>query len=286
MAYQIKIEDIPDVIVRNWYKNYYKKPEISPDEKSEISNERPEFSIISTKYPHILEVESTSRCNVNPPCPMCGRAVRDLTKETDMPDYFLKWLMTTIRNVEKISISGVGEPMISQSFYDMINIKSSADLYFFSNGQILTQKNIDIILERPVTNISFSIDAATPNTYRKIRGFDMLTFDTVIKNISLLIKLRNERNQELPSVTLVMVLMKENYQELPDLVTLAGEIGANIVSCWRLCNPSSSGDYKNHSRFDFYFSHKEQSDLPDIKGIFEEAYFRAKNSGVVLRVRK
>ena len=215
---QINLNEIHDARVREWY---YKK-----------HCSKSGFSIVSTKYPTILEIESTSRCNVNPPCPMCQRAVRDTSKEKDMPEHLVKWLMSPIQNVKEISISGIGEPMMAQSFYNMINIKSSARLSFFCNGQILTEKNMKIILEKPVTVIKFSIDAATPNTYRKIRGFDMSTFSTVINNISSLITMRNERNQRFPWIHLIMVLMKENYQELPDLVTLAGKIGANGTIFW------------------------------------------------------
>ena len=48
----------------------------------------------SYKYPFMLEVEATSRCTVNPPCPMCARVLRVFSKtpEKDMPVEIIDWL--------------------------------------------------------------------------------------------------------------------------------------------------------------------------------------------------
>lgn len=232
-----------------------------------------DYPIRASLYPTILEIESTSRCNINPPCPMCMRVIRDPNKEFDIPEHIVTWLTNPIHAAQWISISGIGEPMMSTQFERMVQIAGDrTGIAFFSNAQVINQQNIDTILDKPVAHIDFSLDASTPETYLKIRGHSLKTFDIVLNNIRKIVYERNRRALQKPTMHLIMVVMKENYRELPDFVRLANKLSVEGVRYWQMRKPSHSAEYRNHKRYDFFFSFDEQCNLPaDLPDTIAEA---------------
>lgn len=267
---EIRPEDISDAEVREWYRHKLQKNLPGNDQ----------YPVIVDKYPSLLEIESTSRCNVNPPCPMCVRSIRTTENEFDMPFHLLRWLGNPIASARETSISGIGEPMMSKDFGYLISLTHSGRLTFFSNGQVITDENIGLIIDGRVSHINFSLDAATAETYYKIRGIDLSTFDRVISNIKRLVTERIVRGLTEPSIHLIMVVMKENYQELPDLVRLASSIGVEGVRYWQLRSPSVPSDYKYVDRNGFSFSYEEQSEMPELDLVVAESENIAKASGL------
>jgi len=255
----ISFRDISDEEVRQWFIKHKLKVD-----KNLHNYHQDLYPIETNRYPTVLEIESTSRCNVEPPCPMCMRVHRNKEDEFDMPEYITEWLTNPISSVQSISISGIGEPMMSSSFDRTLELCGhKAEINFFSNGQILTKSNINNVLNKTINHIDFSLDAATSETYMKIRGYDLTTFDKVLKNIKSLVDEKINRKLTHPTIHFIMVIMKENYKELPLLVDLANDIGVDGVRYWRMRKPSSKTDYKNTIRKGFSFSYEEQSQIPD-----------------------
>jgi MoaA/NifB/PqqE/SkfB family radical SAM enzyme len=96
-----------------------------------------------------------------------------------------------------------------------------------SNGTLLTPERIDRLLRSPLSWISISLDAATPETYRRIRGAD---FDLVISRVKDLIRERNARQSARRlRVFINMTLMRANIEEFPRFVELAADLGVDGV---------------------------------------------------------
>jgi len=96
---------------------------------------------------------------------------------------------------------------------------------------VLDDRRLESLIGSHLKIINVSLDAATPETYRKIRGFD---FDVVTNNIARVIKLKRERGQNFPIVCVNMTMMRSNIEEAPDLVRLAAALGADQVALWHL----------------------------------------------------
>ena len=79
--------------------------------------------------------------------------------------------------------------------------------------------------------VRISVDAATPETYRLVRGADM--FSRVIANARSLAKRGCER-LETPRMSLWMTGLKSNIRELPALVRIAADAGISEVYIQRL----------------------------------------------------
>lgn len=217
-----------------------------------------EREICSNYYPKIIEIETTINCPINPPCIMCDRAkikeslLRKFIYRKDIHEKVINRLKPLLSNAETVSLHGLGEPLACKKLFKIIElINPNAEIMFNSNGMMLNEKTIDKILKSNIKTISFSIDAATSETYKKIR---LDAFERVINNISNLIKERNSNNKQYPRILLNMTLMKENYREVIDFVKLAKEINADGVHFW----PIKTDSIKKNIKKDFNFQIEEQ----------------------------
>ena len=81
-----------------------------------------------------------------------------------------------------------------------------------TNGQILTDRNIEKLLDREI-DLYISLDAATPETYARLRND---TLERILGNLRRLIAAKGGRDG-LPRVHLVFMPMKCNVHELGGL---------------------------------------------------------------------
>ena len=82
--------------------------------------------------------------------------------------------------------------------------------FIITNGLKLTDDIINTIIDLQYERLYISLDAATPETYKKIRGHDLCKIE---KNINNLISARNNSNSKLPLIRTSFVVMKDNYKE-------------------------------------------------------------------------
>lgn len=223
-----------------------------------------QYSVHTNYYPVKLELELTSRCNVNPPCPMCSRTNRSPEDERDMSDELMNNIQNALEAVEEVSLHGVGEPLISKQFGPIVErVGDHTKVLFNSNGQIMTERVIDRLLSRPVHSIMFSLDATTEETYHKIRAYGDITLEEVKQNIQRLRQERDRRGLQNPELSICMVIMQINYREMLDFIYLGEELGCSGVYMWPLSRPSASIDYKVHERNGWLFDYNEQKQIPE-----------------------
>jgi MoaA/NifB/PqqE/SkfB family radical SAM enzyme len=89
-----------------------------------------------------------------------------------------------------------------------------------------------------VGSVHVSVDAATPETYRKLRPGGQLA--QLMPNLYFLGHLR--RLQAFDAFQLVFTVRQENYTEMPDFARLARRVGATGVIFRRSCNRGQLGD--------------------------------------------
>ena len=203
--------------------------------------------------PVMVEIASTNVCNILPPCVQCWKHVDPqhgfINKDArHIPERFLTHLAPHIRLTEIITLHGAGEPLTCTYIFDAVqHVHPLTRVGFTSNGLLLTDHNIDKILQSNIHFIDFSIDAASPETYRKIRHND---FNRLLDNIKNLIKKRDETGRKHPEVRINMCLMLENMSEIPAFIRLGKELDAAVVHLFHM---NEGADY----RFD-WFNYKEQ----------------------------
>lgn len=230
--------------------------------------------------PQVLEIETTSICNINPPCVMCPRVLRYPRAEKSMSESLLNKLKPYLKEAQMVSLHGSGEPLADGRVFDFLEIidPKKTITKFNTNGLLLNEEIAEKIIEKQVKEVNFSLDAARAETYRKIRGRD---FFKVKENIKMLAKLKKEMKSRYPAIKINMILMKENFQEMPDFVDLAAEVGAEAVDFRLLNRTNVIGSLQK--RGDFYFNYAEQFvDLNDekFKEVFATAFKKGAEGGI------
>ena len=115
------------------------------------------------------------------------------------------------------------EPLLYKNIGHVLKRAEEAkimDTFIFTNGSLLDRKKSEMIINSCVTRLFVSIDAATEETYDKVRipvGKNRLQsnrLELLEKKIKDFIKLRNELGKKLPLTRVSFVALKENQHEI------------------------------------------------------------------------
>ncbi|MFH1002672.1 MAG: radical SAM protein, partial [Chloroflexota bacterium] len=147
-----------------------------------------------------IEVEVTTRCYLR--CVMCehtywpdkGYLNQDLAFEP------FKELIDSLPRLKWINLTGEGSAFLNPDFMKMVRYVKSKDIYldFSHDFFFMTDEIARELIGLGVERIYLSIDAATKETYEKIRiGSD---FDRATGNIRRFIQLKKEMNSPLPEL--------------------------------------------------------------------------------------
>ncbi|UXI70678.1 radical SAM protein [Tahibacter amnicola] len=198
---------------------------LSPSAQALISYSRGEAVVTHAPTQVVLGV--TTQCNLT--CVMCPHGVGTIADPQHLPESTVEKLMPSLRSARWIELVGIGEPLLSPAFWTVLAEKQLApDVYIRSNcnGYLLVQPYIDRLLDSPLREISISLDAATEETYRRIRGGDLRR---VIRNLKALTARRRERGSSQLKIHVNMTLMRTNIAEVARVVSLARECDVDAV---------------------------------------------------------
>lgn len=189
--------------------------------------------------PHSLTLETSGACNLE--CPMCPRAMGSPTNRP-MASEVLERVRPALVHARHVQLHGLGEPLMSPVFWDLLRTLSRSETQFIevnSNGLLMTEPNIDRLLDSPLQRVNVSLDAATPETYRKIRG---AAFQKVVGNLETLVRQRERRRRRDFAIHINMTLMRENVEELCDFVRLGATLGVDGIDAWHLVQGEIAGN--------------------------------------------
>lgn len=211
--------------------------------------------------PNMVTFEITTRCNLT--CVMCPHGLPNgLPIKRDAPVSAVDSLIEQFDGFSFVHPTGVGEPLLAEGFWKIVDALAGRKwpkLIFNTNGMLLTDKNVERLMRCPINLVSVSIDAATPETYRKIRGSDMRKTLQGAKRMAEALKPELFANGGPTHFQVSMVLMHENIHEAPAFIDLAAEIGANIVYLEHLTEPHTPARFWTVDRDGFRFNYAEQS---------------------------
>ncbi|MCX5873743.1 MAG: radical SAM/SPASM domain-containing protein [Deltaproteobacteria bacterium] len=225
----------------------------------------------------LFQIEPTTRCNLH--CVMCPW--KDLHRSgRDMDLDLYEALSKDFIDVEEVDLTGSGEPLMNEALDQMVRIAkdSGCRVGFSTNGVLLTPDRLDKLLAAGLDWVAFSVDAATSETYKKIRVG--ASFEDVLDNLEYIKSVRNSRNDRCPSLMIFFVMMKANYFELPDMVELASELDVNFLVAKNQDVIVSSDNDLNR-----VFGLPDAHDLTiDVSRVIEDAKQRAARLKLNLRV--
>ena len=213
--------------------------------------------VMLTSTPPSLGIDLYAVCNVKPPCVYCEWDLnKDLEGENvDTPftrETLEEWGPFFDNSVSLVNCS-IGEPFMMKNFDELLDIFGDRGkvLEMTTNGQILTERNIQKLLGRNV-DLYVSLDAATPSTYARLRND---TFDKILENLRRLIEAKGGPGK-LPRIHLVFMPMRANVDELDDFVRLSADLRVDRMVL-RPLNYSDSVDLDS-TRAGYRFRYRDE----------------------------
>ena len=187
--------------------------------------------VVST-LPRSLYLETTNRCDSK--CQTCIRTFTSLEPPADLTLEQVKTITEQFPVLERVVLHGIGEPLLNREIFAIVAyLKSRAVTVLFNSDAIsLTATRALRLIESGLDEYRVSMDAATRQTYRRLRGVDQ--FDRVVANVRRLVELERERSRSAPRVSLWFTASRANLHELLAFVQLAADLGVHEVYVQRL----------------------------------------------------
>ncbi len=206
----------------NWFdmrgKNVLERcpPYHDPDEWSEyIRKYRDTEDLNDAGHPLQIDIELNGGCNMA--CPFCthGQVAKPV------PNVYLP-VATYERiideayalGVRSVKLNYINEPLMRRDLEEMIEYAHRAgmlNIYFTTNGLLLTKGRRARLLRTPLTKLFCSIDAVTAETYDQQRTDGR--FDAIRWNILEFIRERNAMGQRFPQVVVSFLRNQINSHE-------------------------------------------------------------------------
>ena len=201
-------------------------------------------------YPIQIEIELNGTCNYR--CQSCNYRM-DIGSDK-RPTISLETFTELVKDgvpkgLKVVRFNHHNEPLLKRDIGDYIRVAKQngiLDTYLSTNGSMLDDEMIESLIDSGLDRLQVSIDAMTEKTYTMLRpGGD---FNKVISNTKKFLKIRNERNKELPTLRVNFVKQKENVNELDSFVEYwktegVDSIGVQKYSDWQ--NVKEDGGYED-----------------------------------------
>ncbi len=193
-----------------------------------------------SSHPILLQLDPTSACNLG--CPMCRRnKSSNLGNKLSLEDY--RRILDQFPWLDFLLLIGIGEPLLNESLFDLLEYTGDADMrtMMATNATLMDESMVERLLGSSVGYLQLSFDGGTKETYEATKkGAD---FDQVIENITILMRKKREARSRM-TVFLVTAVTGLNCREVPRLMSLANQMGVDIVVVTPdLCNPTIYPDY-------------------------------------------
>ncbi len=166
-------------------------------------------------YPRFLEVEATQACHLK--CIQCENTYWDEPKTMlSFDDY--KRIVDQFPDLVWCSPNGLGDPFLNKDFWRMLEYDKSRGTCgeIYSNTSLLKPSDMGRFVDLGLEYFKFSIDAATKETYEKVRvGID---YDVVIDNLVALHEWKLKRHSIFPKIHIHYLVMKDTVGEAKQML--------------------------------------------------------------------
>lgn len=173
-------------------------------------------------YPQCIEVETSTACMLK--CKMCEHTY------WDEPDVMMslerfKYIVDQFPKLRWIGMTGIGESFLNPDFLDMLRYVRSKGtaIELFDNFFLIDENTADTLIDIHINRFYISLDAATKETYEKIRVGS--NWERVIKNLRYYIKHKNKDT----TFDFHFIVNKLNIHEMCHYVGLVKELSPNSV---------------------------------------------------------
>jgi len=198
---------------------------------------------VQPKYPSYLEIcLPNTHCNIggetpsdeNPACIMCCRNY-DFVPQPQITEYLCEKTKSLIPYLNRLCVLGIAEPFWKDAVFrvfeliDFSRFKHKIKFETNTNGVCLTKRTVErFFAEVDYSEISFSLDAASAETYIKIRRVDC--YEMVIENMRYYLEQRKQFGGAAKhKATVYNNINLINVHEMSMMVETAAQCGADQI---------------------------------------------------------
>lgn len=213
--------------------------------KNDYSGERYK-DLKPVQIPDTLSLNIDGTCNLK-----CKQCRPDFYKIQGTNRILLKTIVRKIKDsgwlpdVNRLIVGGYGETFVSDVYQDIAfnDVKNQRnDIFILSNGILFNYSNWSKVKQAYKNiSVSISVDAATEETYNKIRGG---SWAILLKNLCMLKELRMKN--EINFFKLTFVVQMDNFHEMADFVKLAQSFHVDAIVFQKIHKPG----YMSESEFE------------------------------------
>jgi MoaA/NifB/PqqE/SkfB family radical SAM enzyme len=182
--------------------------------------------------PPNLQIAKNNHCNFK--CVYCSdHRVGNSIPRTKFDEITWKKLMKLIPVSERLRFHGISEFMIDPDFFEVAGhcADHGTILDINTKRSVFKEKHLNFLAKYPnYLSMNFSLDAASPQTFLRIRGKD---FWRILKNVRAYVE-RFENRRESTWLTISFVIMKSNVQDMLPFIFLAKSLRVDSVIYYRL----------------------------------------------------
>jgi radical SAM protein with 4Fe4S-binding SPASM domain len=173
---------------------------------------------VFTPFPLQLDFELNSTCQMR--CSFCVHGQQRVPKKLLGFDLFKKAILEGEQHgLCSIKMNYINEPLLNDDLPEYVEFAKAhgvLNVFFASNGQLLTEGMARRLIAARVNKIMVSLDATTPETFMEMRHSSHFT--EIIANIHQLIRLRKEMGVGYPRIRVNFLKTKKNAHEAEDFI--------------------------------------------------------------------
>jgi MoaA/NifB/PqqE/SkfB family radical SAM enzyme len=202
-------------------------------------------------FPIHLDIESSNACNLK--CPFCATTSHFWgPSQAGLLDFELFKKVVdegAVNGLCAIKLSLRGEPLINKEITKMVRYakrKGIIDVYFNTNGMLLTGDISSQLIDAGLDRISISFEGIDKTSYEKYRPG--ATYETVIDNVKRLVAMRKEKGVNNPQIRVQTVMLPELKPTFDHYVNFwKNEVGADEVSYLDARNEGPGFDHRGRA---------------------------------------
>jgi MoaA/NifB/PqqE/SkfB family radical SAM enzyme len=177
----------------------------------------------------VIRMDTINLCNLR--CKMCYYSF-DYKRKKEQMDIalFSKIADEVFAKTRFLYLSCATEPLMNKEFAEFLRVTGKYHVPFTSfctNGQLLRRDVIQACIDSRLSEIIFSIDGASAETYEEIRRGGR--WDRLLNNLNVLAAMKREAKSGTPVVRVNFTCMHTNIHELPLMVDFAADHGADSL---------------------------------------------------------
>lgn len=193
-------------------------------------------------FPIQIDFELNATCNLR--CPMCPLSVESNNDKKHFQisyDLFCKIIDEGVVNgLQSIRLNYLNEPLLRDDLENFIRYtkdKGVLDIYFSTNGTLLTKDRAKSLIEAGLDRIQISLDANSQELYEQMRPGS--NYKKVVDNVLNLIELKKEVQSLTPLVRVNFVRTEINEHELDNFMSFWKD-KADMIGVQEMVKPPRS----------------------------------------------